>query len=286
MAELEDPRPAGGAVVVGVDGSTSSDRALTWAATQAVLEGRPLLVVHVVSESALEASAWAGVTWLLPTPNARLLADAEALVAGAADAARRAHPALVVHTHVVRGDVRRELLALSRDADLLVLGSHGRGTVGSAVLGSVGARLARFAECPLVVVRPGRAGLVRDGVLLAADGTSASLPVVRHGFQQASYHRLPLTVVHAGGGTPDDDARLLSESLAGFGEDFPDVRVTSRVEERLLDAVTGRRARPFDLVVVGRHPIDTPRRRLSHPTATLVLEHADCPVAVVPEAWG
>lgn len=271
---------------MGVDGTDSAAHALTWAASQAVLEGRPLLVVHVANESALEASAWAGATWVLPTSNTELLARGESLVATAAATAAEAQPSLEVRTLVVRADVRRELVSLSRDAALLVLGSRGRGPVGSAVLGSVSAQVARHAACPLVVVRPGNPGLVRDGVLLAADGTAGSLPVVEHGFRQAAYHRLPLTVVHGSGGHPSEaDTRILAESLAGFREQFPDVRVTSRVEEGLLDAVTGRRSRPFDLVVVGRHPVDTPQRRLTHPTATLVLEHADCPVVVVPQEW-
>jgi nucleotide-binding universal stress UspA family protein len=276
-----------GSVVVGVDGTEQALRAVDWAAEQASLEGRPLVVVHVVSDTELQATAWAGVTWVVTSTVEEVMAVARNLTDQAAARARSHHPDLVVECHTARADVRRELLELSTSAAMLVLGSRGRGTVSSALLGSVGAHLARYAGCPLVICRPGHPGRVRDGVVVAADGTPGSLPVLEHAFRQASLRRLPLTVVHCLGVADDqaEERRVLAESLAGFGEKFPDVHVETRLEAGLVeDVLTGRGGRTHDLVVVGRHPVDTLGRRMSHPNATAVLEHTDATVAVVPQA--
>jgi nucleotide-binding universal stress UspA family protein len=122
--------------------------------------------------------------------------------------------------------------------------------------------------------------------VVAADGTPGSLPVIEHAFRQASLRRLPLTVVHCLGVADDqaEERRVLAESLAGFGEKFPDVHVETRLEAGLVEDVLTGSGRTHDLVVVGRHPVDTLGRRMSHPTATAVLEHTDATVAVVPQA--
>lgn len=283
---MESSATTPGSVVVGIDGTEQSLRAVDWAAEQASLEARPLMVVHVVSDTELQATAWAGVTWVVTSTVEQVMAAARDLTDEAAARARLHHPDLPVETRTVRADVRQELLELSRSAALLVLGSRGRGAVTSALLGSVGAHLARYAGCPVVICRPGHPGRVRDGVVVAVDGTRGSLPVIEHAFRQASLRRLPLTVVHCLGVADDqvEERRVLAESLAGFGEKFPDVHAESRLEAGLVEDVLTGSGRMHDLVVVGRHPVDTLGRRMSHPTATAVLEHTDATVAVVPQA--
>jgi nucleotide-binding universal stress UspA family protein len=58
----------------------------------------------------------------------------------------------VVDRQVRRGDAATELLTAARDADLLVLGNHGRGGIVGALVGSVAQRCAHHAGCPLVLV--------------------------------------------------------------------------------------------------------------------------------------
>lgn len=281
---MENPPITPGSVVVGTDGTEHALRAVDWAAEQATLEARPLVVVHAVSDTELQAAAW-GI-WTVTSPLEQVMATARAMTGDAAARARAHHPGLVVVERAVRADVRRELRDLSTSAALLVLGSRGRGAVKSALLGSVGAHLARYAGCPLVICRPGHPGRVRDGVVVAADGTPGSLPVLEHAFRQASLRRLPLTVVHCLGIADDqaEERRVLAESLAGFGEKFPDVHFESRLESGLVEDALTASGRRHDLVVVGRHPVDTLGRRFSHPNATAVLEHTDATVAVVPQA--
>lgn len=278
-----------GAVVVGVDGSESSARALDWAADEAALESRPLVVAHAVDESAARATAWSGVTWVLPTPVAELDAAATEIVAAAVERARSRHPGLEVVAAPAHADVRRHLLDLSRTASLLVLGSRGRGPLSSAALGSVSAHLARHAECPLVVCRPGHPGMVHEGVVVLCDGTDTSPPVVEEAFRVAALRELPVTVVRcvADDGVVEPTRLSLEADLAPVRERHPGVASRAAVHVGDVVRVLREQPRPADLLVLGRHPMTGPRtgalRRIGHVTATAVLEHVESPVLVVPQ---
>jgi nucleotide-binding universal stress UspA family protein len=287
-----------GTIVVGVDGSLHAKRALTWAAKQAVLEGRPLLVVHAAGQGDVRSAAWAGVEGAVLYDLRDVLAAAGELVREAAADVESAHPGLEVHRLSLMGDPRQVLVELSEHAHLVVIGSRGRGTFRSLLLGSVSVSVAKHAHCPVVVTRPGGHGLVSDGVLVGADGTRESLPVIEFAFRQASLFGLPLTVMHttfdvaaavavtehAAYTTPDDLRLVLSESVAGFREKFPDVHVELSLGMGLVDECLTRGSRPRDLIVVGRHAAHGLSRLLAGSVSTAVLERASCPVAIVPEA--
>jgi nucleotide-binding universal stress UspA family protein len=139
------PLPTGG-VVVGVDGSESADRALAWAAEEAALDHRPLVLVHAVGTLGTPGTVWLTeadeLVQEMREHGGKLLADA------AQDVARR-HPCVEVHTCVVTQDARQALLHLADDAQMIVVGSRGRGPIRSLVLGSVSAAVARHAGCPV-----------------------------------------------------------------------------------------------------------------------------------------
>lgn len=289
-----------GTIVVGVDGSPHAKRALTWAAEQAALEGRPLTVVHAAGEGDIHTAAWIGYEGAALQEVPDLLTTAREVVAEAVAAVEAAHPGLEVIGLPRVGDPRRTLVDLSETAHLVVLGSRGRGTFASMLLGSVSVNVAKHARCPVVVTRPTPHGVVKDGVLVGADGTQESLPVIEFAFRQASLRGVPLTVMHtsfdvavavanathvtATTDTPDDLRLLLSESVAGMKEKFPDVHVTLELGYGLVDECLTRGARPRDLIVVGRHPVHLLAKLLAGSISTAVLERADSPVAVVPEA--
>jgi nucleotide-binding universal stress UspA family protein len=165
-------------------------------------------------------------------------------------------PDLAVHVALWMADPRVALLDLGHSAATVVVGSHGRGPVSSVLLGSVGLSVTRHAPCPVVVVRPQHPGAVRNGVLVAAD--ERSRPVVEFAYRQASLRDLPLTIVRT-----TDDERAVAEAVAGLAEKFPEVR--SRTAAGDLTAGS----RHLDLLVVG-------------PGEGGVVNHAECPVAVVP----
>lgn len=185
---------------------------------------------------------------------------------------------------------------------MIVLGSRGRGAVRSMLLGSVSAAVSTHADCPVVVCRPRRGGEDMPGVLVGIDGTREGLTVLDFAFRQAALRGLGLTVLHcfwdavaavAGHrqrrGLPFQSSDLedlrvtVAESIAGFAQTYPDVRVTTRLEHGLVDEVLAPRGEVWDLVVVGRHPVTSLSRVLTGSIAVAVLERAHSTVAVVPE---
>jgi nucleotide-binding universal stress UspA family protein len=287
-----------GSIVAGVDGSEHANRAVLWAAEQAALEGRPLAILYAAGEADIRGGAWASVEGVFPYKLLDVLGTARAVVQEAAALALSSHPQLALQGLPLVGDPRQTLVELSDKAHLIVLGSRGRGIFRSMLLGSVSVGVAKHARCPVVVCRPGHPGTVTAGVVVGADGTAESLPVIEFAFRQASLRGLPLTVLHCfwdviaavAGPQFTDSAEaqdlhlLVSESVAGMSEKFPDVPVTLRLAHGLVDECLAGGSRAWDLVVVGRHPVSSVSRLLSGSIASAVLERSGSTVAVVPEA--
>jgi nucleotide-binding universal stress UspA family protein len=137
-------------VLVGVDGSESSLRALRWAARYADLTGAVLDVITAWTFP--ERAAPLGVVVQLPWPEDVMAQAREALDALIERELPGRDPAKV-HAQVVRGGAAEVLLEASREADLLVVGSRGRGAFAELLLGSVSEHCVRHGLCPVVVVR-------------------------------------------------------------------------------------------------------------------------------------
>lgn len=288
-----------GSIVVAVDGSDDSRRAVDWAADQAAAESRTLTVLNVVRPTeALAASYLVSAGVDLVTLKEEIEVDIRRSLKDTADHVAAGHPDVVVRTALAHGDPRETLVEASRSAHLLVMGSRGLGGFGSLLLGSVSLAVTRHASCPVVVVRPSGSHLTgHAGVLVGVDGTPGSVPVLEFAFHHASQRGLPLTVMHCFwevGGVPVastdqrlDDLRLLvAESMAGLGEKYPDVSVSTELRRGLVDTTLGEEAEHYDLVVVGGHPRGSLWRLVLGSVADTVLEHAHGPVAVVPEPTG
>ncbi|WP_380166240.1 universal stress protein [Jannaschia sp. R86511] len=289
--------PAPGSIVVGVDGSHESNQALDWATDQAVLEHRPLTLVHGREDAALVASGLypgsASAIQLLED-EARTLDGALMKVASSRVSER--HGDVDVTETQSRGDARSTLVDLSRHAALLVVGSRGRGAAASALLGSVSMTVATHATCPVVVHRNGGRAVPTEGVLVGVDGTTASLPAVAFAYTMATARSCPLTVLHsyrdARTGSPlrggtyaedlGDEEALVAESLAGMADRFPDLRARVRLVEGRAGPELVAASEDFELLVIG-HRVTGPVRSLLHDSvAATVLGRARLPVAVVP----
>ena len=133
-----------GKIVVGVDGSEHSRRALTWALAEARLRGVGCVAIH----------AWGyGLTTstLLPGEAPVVLSDdAEAVLAK--DVEFAAASGVPVEGILVFAAANRALIDASHDALLIVVGSHGRGAFATALLGSVSLACVHHAVCPVVVI--------------------------------------------------------------------------------------------------------------------------------------
>jgi len=136
-------------IVVGIDGSAESDAALAFAYQEARLRSRPLRVVCVWSASGV---AYVGETF---APTADFFVEAEhhaEEVLRAALERLAPDPAVDIEAVSVEGQPAHELVEQARDAELLVVGSRGRGATASLLLGSVSQSLAHHTRCPLVIV--------------------------------------------------------------------------------------------------------------------------------------
>jgi nucleotide-binding universal stress UspA family protein len=141
-------------VVVGVDGSRESRAALRFALEEARLRGARLRVVHAwLVPIALTGGA---PPHILPQVLEELKVDGERLLAEAiAEALEGAEPPVEIEQRVVEGPAAAVLLRAAEDADLLVVGSRGRGGFTGLLLGSVSQQCAHHAPCPIVIVRAG-----------------------------------------------------------------------------------------------------------------------------------
>ena len=279
-----------GSVVVGVDGSSYSDAALEWAVDYAVAHHAPLCLVHGAGEL--------GDTLLPFRADAReqLETVSHAVTEHSLGLVRDRAPDLEVEVRAPFEDARRALVEVEQ-ASMVVVGTRGRGTLRSLLLGSVSQAVAAHASCPVTVVRraegrdePGP-GTVVVGVAL--DGSAqAALDVA---FEIASMTGRSLDAVHAWSAhdtfiDPATEAqkrdvvqaheRGLAEVMAGYPEKYPDVAVTPRlVDGEPVTALLAESENAAHLVVGSRKARAV--RRYVGSVSRSVLERAHCPVTVV-----
>lgn len=281
-----------GCIVVGIDGSESAQHALDWAVRQASLEHRPLALVCATG---LLQHFWAEAHDIeAGTYLDEVRAEARATLAGAAARVLDRDPDVVVHEVLSEADPRQSLLELAAHAAMIVVGSRGRGPVRSLLLGSVSVAVSKHATCPVVVVRPEDPELPRYGILVGVDGTETSRPAIEFAYRTASLRSRPLTVLHcfwdaseaaevSDDETGVEDQRLLlSETVAGMREKYPDVPVTMRLERGFSDQLLIQASRNMDLVVVGSRRSSLLSELVYGSVAPTVVEHSQCIVAVVP----
>jgi nucleotide-binding universal stress UspA family protein len=138
-------------IVVGVDDSSGARLALTWAIGEARLRGATLVVVHCYRL----AYGWIDESPDVARWEKRAAASAVEMVDRLVGDAVSGQPAVRVEKVVVEGGAADRLLDAARDADLLVVGSRGRGGFTGMLLGSVSQHCVTHASCPVVVVHDG-----------------------------------------------------------------------------------------------------------------------------------
>lgn len=143
------PGSAAGQVVVGVDGSVVSRLAARFAFGEAAARGVGLTVVHAWSKPWHPALRSVEVPTDWPLPEA----DSASMLAESIAVGREDFPAVAVTDRLVEGRPAEALVDLSGGAELLVVGSRGRGGLAGLVLGSVSHAVVHRAQCPVAVVR-------------------------------------------------------------------------------------------------------------------------------------
>ncbi len=136
-------------IVVGVDGSASSRKALTWAAAEAAGHGADLIVVNVWEHTLLPPAGSVSVSeHYVPDPSQRTAEDLLRVIKEELGE----EPPILVQPQVKQGRPAKVLIEESADADLLVVGKRGHGGFAGLVLGSVSQHVAAYAKCPVTVV--------------------------------------------------------------------------------------------------------------------------------------
>ena len=141
-----------GPVLVGVDGSDLSKRAVEFAFTEAALRRVPLVAVHVY---------WVRSIDHLEPPSddaeEQVTRSAERLLADTVAASAARHPEVQVEQRLIHNlNTEHSMIEATRDAGLVVVGSRGRGGFTGLLLGSVSQALVHHAHCPVAVVHPPR----------------------------------------------------------------------------------------------------------------------------------
>ncbi|WP_326835172.1 universal stress protein [Amycolatopsis rhabdoformis] len=143
--------PTVGPVVVGVDGSPNSEQAVGVAFEEAAFRGAGLVALHAwsdVSDERLFGLARLIAKWDSVEP------DQQRLLAQRLAGRQEEHPDVEVRRRLVRDNPRDALLEESEHAQLVVVGSRGRGGFKGLLLGSTSQSLVRRAQCPVLVIRP------------------------------------------------------------------------------------------------------------------------------------
>ncbi|MEU6579454.1 universal stress protein [Nocardia sp. NPDC046763] len=219
----------GEAVIVAVDESAGS--AVAWAAHTAALHHAPLHLLRVLE---ITPDQGLGLGTAITTEDySRLEEHGNWLLETAAGEAAEISPGLRVTTELGTGAVVPTLLERTHDARMVVAGARGGGTLRRALLGSVSSVLARRSHCPFVVVRDGvplPPDLPTRPILVGVDGTKISEPAIAAALEEASVRGVAVIALHAEGASDDPemdalDDYVLAESLAGWQERYPNVRI-------------------------------------------------------------
>lgn len=253
-------------IVVAVDGSPASNTAAIWAAREAGMRRVPLTVVHAVTTP---TAAWPPV----PYPESlaiRLEDEGKKAIMHAIKLAEEALPAdrrVAINRELVYSSPALALIKMSDDADMVVVGTAGRGLLARGVLGSVSATVVRNAHCPVAVIHGDEPPDRPDApVLVGIDGSPASELATAVAFDEASRRGVDVMALHAWSDVaitelPESDwtsleeeaQRSLAENLAGWQERYPDVSVQRLVERDEPARQLTEKSEFAQLVVVGSH---------------------------------
>jgi nucleotide-binding universal stress UspA family protein len=298
-SEEVDPR-----VVVGVDGSAGSRAALVEAWRTAVRRGADLDVVSVLPPPH---------QWSRPAPEVQrqdeVLADTEMRVRVLVDevAAEVGTGPGRVRVRAVPGSPAGVLVGAAEGAEVLVVGSRGRGAVRSAVLGSVALHCVAQARCPVEVV-PERSVEHAAGVVVGVDGSAESFGALRVAVEEAARRGTTVRVVAAWevgdmwsdmyvltGPEKNQVRTRLEQAVASEVADARDefsATVGPRTPDITTDVVEGppsdllvAAAEGAELLVVGSRGHGAIRGLLLGSVALRCIVHAPCSVLVVPAPW-
>jgi nucleotide-binding universal stress UspA family protein len=289
-------------IVVGVDGSPSSDSAVRWAAHEARMRDVPLTLVHIVV-----TPAWGPTPWLLSDTPLPLPAEEDPaleetgrkVIAEAIKIAEDSAPGdavLEVKSELYFSVPVSTLVNLSKQAQMVVVGCRGQNTLTRLLLGSVSNGLLHHAHCPVAVIHDAVPSAPKSSnlpVVVGVDGSPASELATEIAFDEASRRGVDLVALHAyrdadlpqvlnvqWSGDHPIPPQALADRLTGWLERYPDVTLHPRIvcdnpAGHLLDE-----SESAQLVVVGSRGRGGFAGMLLGSVSTAVAHAAHVPVIV------
>lgn len=278
-------------ILVGVDGSDPSNAAVVWAAREAAMRHVPLKLIHMVNAAVPmypEMPLSMGMGMWRDEDGRRILQHA---VKVAEDIVGTGRP-IPITSEMKCSPPVPTLVQLSLDAEMIVVGSHGRSAVARGLLGSVSSGVLRRANCPVAVIRDEDVSAGAP-VVVGIDGSPASELATAIAFEEASRRGAELKAVHAWSDIEavelpgldwtifkEDADRILAERLAGWQERYPDVTVhrvvvCDRPARQLI-----KQAQSAQLMVVGSHGRGAVGAMLLGSVSNAVVHSTSTPVIV------
>jgi len=179
-------------VVVGYDESAPSEAALQWAARAAEHQGRGLTILHAAERITYTQDAGSGL-W----DKRDVMGQAEEVAQRGASTVAKTYPDLPVQVAGSLFSAKVALGEMSTQASMIVLGSQGKGRIGTALLGSTAYAIAGYSRCPVVIVRDGEALLPGPDrpVFVGINGTGGSGRAVATAVEVAQEWDAPLVLI-------------------------------------------------------------------------------------------
>lgn len=278
-ADRADQGPTGAGVVVGVDGSLSVLSAVAWAGAEAARRGVGLHLVQVLPPSG-------GSETEAEVPRGRT----RALLHRAMRAVGTVVPDVAVRTATVHGNVGPALVAYAAQAQLLVVGSHGAGSIPISAERAV-THVTGHASCPVVVVPPKWAGAWPSTpsprpVVVGVDGSAGSERALVCAAESADRLGVDLIALTAGNGSrveQDNGAeqKLIAAQLVACRARHPGLPIEPRLVEGKPAEALLQAARQAQLVVVGSRGRGSTVGALLGSTSRTLLRDSSCAVAVL-----
>jgi nucleotide-binding universal stress UspA family protein len=279
-------------IVVGVDGSAPSNAAVFWAAHEAAMRNVPLTLVHMFKAfvpTFPQIPLPSGVAEWQEDDGREVLEQAVKIAEDAVPADRK----VSIASEVKCSPPVPTLVKMSKEAEMIVVGSNGRGAVGRVLLGSVSSGVVHSAKCPVAVIRAEASYLPhsdRVPVLVGIDCTPASELALAIAFDEASFRGVELTVLHAWSDVAvyqlpwldwkSEAERSLAEYLAGWQERYPDVKVNRLLAVDHPGRALIEESESAQLVVVGSHGRGGVARMLLGSVGNAVVHSVRTPVIV------
>jgi nucleotide-binding universal stress UspA family protein len=291
MSNTESNQP----IVVGVDGSQDSLRAVDWAAAEADRHGWPMKLVHAYQRA---VAALPAVSVELPAP----VEQATKYLSEARDRVVAKHPSVSVTVIHQEGQTPRVLLEESEDARLLVVGREGLNRMTELVLGSVSLACATHSKTPVAVIPAAWDAPAEPyrRIVVGIDGSANCEGAVRYAFETAAEHGAELVVVRAWGlptrwseGWPSElnkasiEAEIdseLAEWLSSWRDKYQDVAMRAVSVYAQPAAALAKYAAEADQVVIGGRGHGAVTGALLGSQARTILRHVAAPMVVVHQA--